>query len=322
MHLDPRIVVKLFEYHIASIASRALDSIALLVVLADRDANCREIQSLGYHIKGFATVFFVERRLGVSVAHAIEDEDPRICIIDSASVPHEAKLVAVNKRWDIALIESDDEFEPLPITDTKLALGQLVLLVGMGFGTPYPSTSLGIVTSVGRSARIGKVLVDGLVQLSTLVSSGMSGGPVLNMDGEVVGMALARTEGGYTLAIPSSRILSVLRIFKSLGKAVQPYIGVRVLTVVPRAIPSINRPVLLVTQIDRGSPAEECGLRCGDLILEIDGRPMDNVESLWRVLEEAITTGKKSIEMLIARDLGDRLRVEKKVCNVKILHGS
>nr|WP_224788653.1 DegQ family serine endoprotease [Pandoraea terrae] len=202
-----------------------------------------------------------------------------------------AKLIGADKRTDVAVVKVDARDLPtVPIGDSnKLRVGEWVVAIGSPFGLENTVTA-GIVSAKGRDT--GDYLP--FIQTDVAVNPGNSGGPLINMRGEVVGinsMIYSQTGGfmGISFAIPIDEVMRVAEQLKKTGKVVRGRIGVAISEVSKDVADSLNLPRAagaLVRSVEPGSPAEKAGVLPGDIIMKFDGRAVDHATDLPRMVGE------------------------------------
>ncbi|MCO4784835.1 DegQ family serine endoprotease [Marinomonas atlantica] len=218
-------------------------------------------------------------------------------VIDGADVIHvrlndrreyEATLVGTDARTDLALlkIEADDDLPIVNMGDSDdLKAGQWVLAIGSPFGFDYTVTA-GIVSAIGRNLPSDNYVP--FIQTDVAINPGNSGGPLFNLDGEVVGInsqIYTRSGGfmGVSFAIPSNVAMSVVEQLKSDGKVSRAWLGVLIQDVNRDLAESFNldRPHgALVSRVMPDSPAEEAGLKAGDIIMAFNGKTIEHSSEL------------------------------------------
>lgn len=198
-----------------------------------------------------------------------------------------AKVIGIDKRADVALVKIEGTKLPwLPIGDSdKIKVGQWVVAIGSPFGLDN-SVSAGIVSSKARDT--GDLLP--LIQTDVAVNPGNSGGPLLNMNGEVVGInsqIYSRSGGfmGISFAVPIDEAMKVVDQLKANGKVSRSRIGVR-LGDVPKDVADsfglTKATGAFISQVEPGLPADKAGIVVGDIILEFNGQTVNKFYDLSR----------------------------------------
>jgi serine protease Do len=198
-----------------------------------------------------------------------------------------ARLIGSDSATDLAVLRVDEgNVEPLPLGDSdNLRVGQQVFAVGNPYGLDETVTR-GIVSAIGRRTRSDSG-VDA-IQHDAAVNPGNSGGPLLNLRGEIVGINSAiytRTGSfqGISFAIPSNTVRQVLDSIIRRGRLVRPYLGVVMQNITPaiaRSYGLTDTNGVLIADVTPGSPADRAGLRAGDIVRSFAGKPVTNVKEL------------------------------------------
>jgi Do/DeqQ family serine protease len=212
-----------------------------------------------------------------------------------------AKVVGSDEHADIAVLRIDAHGAKLPVLQfgdsDAVEVGDLVLAIGNPFGVGQTVTS-GIVSALARTT-VGISDFNFFIQTDAAINPGNSGGALVTMDGKLIGVNSAIYSGsggsiGIGFAIPSNMVRIVVSSILSGGKLVRPWLGAQGETVTPDIADSIGlkRPAgVLVNEVHKGSPAQEAGLKPGDVILKIDGRGIDDAESLrYRIATKPLNT--------------------------------
>ncbi len=199
----------------------------------------------------------------------------------------EAKVVGQDELSDVALLKI--EAEDLPTVkigrSDNLKVGQWVLAIGSPFGFDHSATQ-GIISALGRSLPNENYVP--YIQTDAAINPGNSGGPLFNMDGEVIGVnaqIYSRTGGfmGLSFAIPIDIAMEVAKQLKEEGHVTRGWLGVLIQDVSRQLAESfgLERPVgALVARVLPKSPAEEAGLKVGDIIIEYNGHPIERSADL------------------------------------------
>ena len=240
-------------------------------------------------------------------AHVVADADEvTVRMTDRREYP--AKVIGVDRRSDVAVIKIDAKNLPVvKIGDpSKLRPGEWVLAIGSPF-TFENSVTAGIVSATGRSMPGEDGLVP-FIQTDVAVNPGNSGGQLFNLQGEVVGInsQIYSRSGGYmgiSFAIPIDVANNVRTQLVSTGKVTRGRIGVQIQEVNAQFADSfgLDRPRgALVSQVIDGGPAEKAGIKDGDVILSVDGKPVERSTQLPSVIS-AIRPG-DSAKLEVWRD--------------------
>ena len=212
----------------------------------------------------------------------------------------EAKVLLADERTDLAVLKIDvpDEALPaLPLGDSDaLEVGDLVLAIGNPFGVGQTVTS-GIVSALART-RVGVSDYQFFIQTDAAINPGNSGGALVNMQGELIGINTAIfSRGGGSIgigfAIPTNMVKTVVATAESGSDAIKrPWIGAELQDVTPDIATSLGmeRPEgALVVSLHPDSPLTKAGLKRGDIILAIEGKPVESAQELgYRVATTAI----------------------------------
>jgi len=222
-----------------------------------------------------------------------------------------AKVVGVDPQSDVAVIKIDGKDLPtVRIGDpAKLRPGEWVVAIGSPFGFDN-SVTAGIVSALSRSLPDGQYTP--FIQTDAAVNPGNSGGPLFNMAGEVVGInsqIYSRTGGfmGISFAIPIDIAIGVKDQLVKTGHVQRGRIGVLVQEVGQQLADSfgLDRPRgAIVAQVEAGGPAAKAGIKSGDVILAVDGRPIEHSGQLSAVISQ-IRPGSK-VELEIWRERASR----------------
>jgi serine protease Do len=227
--------------------------------------------------------------------HVVEDPEADYTVVLSDGREYKATIISRDTLNDIAVAQlmSDDEIANLPTvklgSSTDLKVGQQVVAIGNALAEYQNSVTTGIISAKGRDIVAGTLsrpesLIN-LLQTDTAINPGNSGGPLVNLNGEVIGVNTAVASGaeGIGFAIPIDDIVAIIESVKLHGRIVRPFLGVRYVLLDEAAAKELQIDVeggaLLTGNEEKGefsvipgSPAEEAGLKTGDVILEVDGK--------------------------------------------------
>jgi serine protease Do len=232
---------------------------------------------------------FVIREDGylVTNAHVVDDAD-RIDVKLSTGKRHQARIVGRDDRTDVALLKVDVAGLPVaPLGDSnRVRVGEFVLALGHPFGLEQ-TVSFGIVSRKGAPLQSAAPGFD-FVQTDAAVNPGNSGGPLVNMAGEVVGVnSMAARNGSIGFAIPVNLVKFLVPQLAEKGKVDWGWLGVSI-TEVPEdeaAKYGLAEPRgVLVRGIMPGQPAERAGLRPNDVVTGVDGTAVEGPRDLQRII--------------------------------------
>ena len=234
--------------------------------------------------------------------HVIEQAaEIDVHLMDDRKFP--AKVVGKDARTDLALLKVEAAGLPvLPLGDSdKLEVGELVLAIGNPFGLEY-SVSLGIVSRKGRALGSAGTFTD-YIQTDASVNPGNSGGPLLNLRGEVIGINTAVIPNRQVaFAIPINLAKSLLPELQARGRIAWGFLGVSIQDVTQELAKAMGVPEnkgALVNNVLSGQPAETGGIKRGDIIVQFDGKAVSSVRVLQRAV--SFTPVGKQVEVQVFR---------------------
>ncbi len=194
-----------------------------------------------------------------------------------------AKIIGTDKKSDLALLKIDAKNLPyLKWGDSsKIKVGEWVLAIGNPLGLDYTVTA-GIISAKGRQLPLSEY--EDFIQTDAAINRGNSGGPLVDLKGEVIGVnAAIQTEtGGFMglgFAIPSNLAKKVIKDLMSKGKVVRPFLGVQMQAVNEDMAKALGLKVAkgaIISNVIKGSPADKAGLRRYDVVVGVDGKEIKN----------------------------------------------
>ena len=247
----------------------------------------RKEQSLG------SGVIVSEDGYIVTNNHVIEKAQ-EIKVMLSNKKDYKAKLIGADPKTDIAVIKIDAKgLTALPwgISD-KLKVGEIVFAIGNPFGLNQTVT-MGIISAVGR-ANVGIADYEDFIQTDAAINPGNSGGALLNARGELVGIntAIVSRTGGYQgigFAVPSSMVKQVMESLIKFKKVVRGWLGVSIQEVTSDLAEEFGVKDLkgaLVSGVMKGSPAEKAGIKQGDVVLQFNGKVVEDTGHLRNIVSQ------------------------------------
>lgn len=232
----------------------------------------------------------------------------RILVTLANGKEYAAKVIGQDPSTDIAVIKIDTDNLPyLPLGNSdNLQVGEWVTAIGNPMGLQATLT-VGVVSATGRS-NLGLTQFENFIQTDAAINFGNSGGPLLNMNGEVIGIntAIAAHNAGYTgigFAIPSTMANQVMEQLINEGSVTRSYVGILLQEVDNDIAEAFNLEKIhgaLVADVIAGSPADKANLKPGDVILQLNGDEVKSVGAFRNMI--AIMKPGSPVQLLIKRD--------------------
>jgi serine protease Do len=261
----------------------------------------RKVSSLG---SGF--VIDAEEGIIVTNNHVIEGaDDIEVNFADGSKL--KAELVGADSKTDLAVLK----VEPVkPLTEVPLGkseqmrIGDWVMAIGNPFGLGGTVT-VGIISARGRDINSGPY--DNFIQTDAAINRGNSGGPLFNMYGEVIGIntAIISPSGGSIgigFAVPTELAVNVIDQLREFGETRRGWLGVRIQPVTDEIAESLGMAEskgALVAGVIRGGPVDDGSIEPGDVIIRFDGKEVDNMRDLPRVVAESPVG--KAVDVVVIR---------------------
>lgn len=237
--------------------------------------------------------------------HVIANGESFLVSFNQDPKHYEAILIGSEPRQDIAVLklkELPPQLKPIKAGDSKsLQVGQKALAIGNPFGLDHTITE-GIVSALDREILgIGDVKIRGMIQTDSSINPGNSGGPLLDSQGEVIGMntmiySKSGTSAGIGFAVPISSINRIVPQIIKHGKVIRPGLGIGVLPDHQRRRFGVETGII-VTFLDEKGPAAKAGIQgisqdrrgryfLGDVVIGIDDNKIDNFDDIYHVLDQ------------------------------------
>ncbi len=261
--------------------------------------------------RGLGSGFIIDAAGYVVTNHHVIDGAEKITVTLSDGKALEAALIGSDRRSDLALLKVEPK-DPLPFVSfadsDEIRVGDWVMAVGNPFGLGGTVTA-GIVSARGRDLQ-GDSIVD-FLQTDAPINRGNSGGPTFDGAGDVVGIntAIFSPNGGSIglgFAIPANTAKPIIAQLRATGKVARGWLGVRIQPVTEEIAEGFgldDARGALIASVEYDSPAERAGLRPGDVVLAWDGKPVEKVKDLSRLV--AATAKAHESEITIWRDRGE-----------------
>ncbi|HSB82826.1 MAG TPA: Do family serine endopeptidase [Candidatus Methylomirabilis sp.] len=224
--------------------------------------------------------------------HVVKDADEiTVKFADKREV--KGKVVGTDPKTDLAVIRVPAK-EDLPVAtlgdSDALHVGEWAIAIGNPFGLDHTLT-VGVVSATGRS-EVGIATYENFIQTDASINPGNSGGPLLNIKGEVIGIntAIVASGQGIGFAIPVNMARKVMGDLVRKGKVTRGWLGVGIQRLTPELAKSFGvnpDDGILVSQVMPKGPAEAAGLKTGDMILSVDGKPVKDPRQLQTMIAES-----------------------------------
>lgn len=243
--------------------------------------------------------------------HVVEGEQS-LSVIFADGSRADATLVGTDPLMDVAVIKVDVPVPGvIPLGDSSLLQpGETVIAIGSPLGDFRNTVTVGVVSAVNRT--VGGDAPEGLIQTDAAINSGNSGGPLINLRGEVVGINTLVVRGsdtssapaeGLGFSVPSNIVRRVSEQLIATGKVVYPFLGISYANIDAQAAVDNNLPVqqgALVSEVVPSGPSAAAGVRAGDIITAIGGTAIGPDETLRSVLLELKPGDKVTLDVLRA----------------------
>lgn len=257
------------------------------------------------------TGFFISADGYAITNNHIVENGQKVKVFTAQGDEFQAKIIGTDPRTDVALIKI--EAKNLPFADlgdsAQVKVGEWVMAIGNPLGMEHTVTA-GIVSAKGRQLGLGDGNYEDFIQTDAAINRGNSGGPLVNMKGEVIGInsnILTPTGGniGIGFAIPVNMAKKVVGQLKDKGKVVRGWLGVEVATLpidqdTQNLLNLKSKKGALINNVTQGGPAEKAGFKPYDVVIEVNGQAVENSNDL-RMRIADIQPGTK-VDFKVIRD--------------------
>lgn len=313
---DQKIVVKVVDEQSAVIdvvknASPAVVSVVRNDIYYDiRVGPVAQENSIG-------TGFIIDGTLGIILTnkHVVDDQDVKYSVVYGENESrYDVTVVSRDPINDFAILKIDtqgNKLQQLELGDSdKIQVGQTVVAIGNALGEFGNSVTKGIVSGLGRgiyaqSGMFGSAeYLDNVIQTDAALNPGNSGGPLLNLESQVIGINVAISQGAENIgfSIPINTLKQAITSFKTQGKITRPYLGVEFRNITADIADTRKLPIgAFVQRVVKDSPADLGGIRAGDIILVANDIKLDDkTNTLNKVIANSPTD--RDIRFVVDRD--------------------
>jgi len=267
--------------------------------------------------------------------HVVQDSQADYTVLTNDGKKYTAKVLALDPVQDLAIIKIQSNgktFTPVTLGDSSgIQIGQSAIAIGNALGQFSNTVSVGVVSGLQRtisaSDQVGSFseTLEGIIQTDAAINAGNSGGPLLNLKGEVIGINTATAQGAQSIgfALPINMAKKDINQVAKTNKIIYPFLGVRYVAVDENVKQKYNLPVdygALVLKgnngevaITAGSAAEKAGIKANDVILSINGEKITKDNSMSKIIQKYNVGDKVILRILrnnkeqdISATLGER----------------
>jgi serine protease Do len=242
--------------------------------------------------------FFISDKGYILTNNHVVEGTKEVSIVLSDGSEEKATIVGADPYSDIAILKTEGKVPAVVALGNSdlLNSGESVIAIGSPLGDFKNTVTVGVVSATGRSIDTGQgYQIEGLIQTDAAINQGNSGGPLVNLAGEVIGVnnMIVRGSGsgaiaeGLGFAIPVNTAQAVATQIVDHGYFSRPFMGISYQAISPDIAASYNLPVkwgVYVTKVAAGSPADKAGLKADDIITSIDSVKMDETHNYLNVL--------------------------------------
>lgn len=246
-----------------------------------------------FPVQGVGSGVVIDTRGHILTNNHVIDGTDRLRVTFGDSKQVNAKVVGKDKETDLAVVRAEledidsngkDELKLVAANfgnSDELCVGQIVMALGNPFGlTGGPTVTAGIISSLNRNVQFDNGILE-LIQTDAAINPGNSGGPLINTKGEVVAINTAKIPYGQGIgfAVPINTVKAVLTDLIENGHVLRPWLGISTIKLDSKIASYYRLPLIhgaLIVDVEPFGPADNAGLRRGDIIEEISGNKIDN----------------------------------------------
>jgi S1-C subfamily serine protease len=293
--------IKEFSDSVTEIVSKAMQSV---VTISTVRIAIDEFFGLA-PVRGVGSGFIIHGKGYIVTNNHVVQGSSTVYVVTSSGETIEADVIATDPYRDLALVKVDAyNLKPIALGDSdKIRVGEIVFAIGSPLGLPGATVTMGVVSAVGRTISGENIILEDLIQTDAAINPGNSGGPLINVNGEAIGVttAIIPYAQGIGFAIPINTVKRFLEMISRYGKPIVAWIGVYVAPITHEQAKMFRLSIskgLIVVGVVRGSPAYEVGITRGDIIVKANGREISSPRELRMIVEESIDRGYIELEIV------------------------
>ena len=301
-----------------STITRAVEKVGPSVVTVIGEVSGRPISGSGFVISSQGYI--------LTNNHVVEDTS-RVAVVRADGTELPADIVGTDMYADLAILQAQGEFPAVAVLGNSDTLkpGETVITIGSPLGDFVNTVTVGVISATGRMLDTGNgFLMEDLIQTDAAINQGNSGGPLVNLAGEVVGINTLVVRGsrlsntiaeGLGFAIPINTARFVAEQILEKGYFARPHLGIRWQSITPRVARAYNLPVqwgTYISDVFPGSPAAMSGIKEGDIITKIGDIALDQDHTYINTLfthepgeEVSITLVRGEQQLTVSLELGE-----------------
>ena len=286
----------------------ATSKVSSSVVSIQKKKTIEDIYGQLVEQQGSGTGFIITNDgLIITNKHVVKDSNSQYSVVLADGKSYDAQVQSLDPYEDIAVLKIDAK--NLPVVELgdsdQLEIGQWVVAVGNALGEFDNTVTVGVISARNRKVEAtdedgsNSETIDNLIQTDAAINLGNSGGPLVNLAGQVIGINTAMASGAQNIgfAIPINQAKTAIDSIKKTGRIIRPYLGVRYVQITNDLAQRNNFPVnygalvmkgngLAQVAVVPGSPADKAGIKENDIILEINGEKIDQNNTLLKLIQQ------------------------------------
>lgn len=272
---------------------------AVVTVLNNLRGQSSSLGSSAGNITSGSGIFISPEGYLITNQHVVEGTQS-LEVVFANGEQRPAELVGEDPYADLAVLHVDGDIPAYALLGNSDSVkpGETVIAIGSPLGAFQNTVTVGVISATDRAINVTDTYeLQGMIQTDAAINQGNSGGPLINLDGEIIGINTliirgysgSATAEGLGFAIPSNTVRAISSQLISSGRIIRPYLGIRWGWITPEIALRYNLPVeygVFLTDVIAGGPADHAGLETNDIIIAINGTPLDEDNPFTNLLFE------------------------------------